>query len=546
MTKRTRSLGTGLKAHHEKQLKESGIEYAAHLGLESTVEGLKFRYPNLETKKFETGFYRIRYDKVKGDQRYNQPSRSGVKLYFPPTFAFHPDAVLREHWWDALEDKEDKPRTVVIVEGEKKALALQQALGSRTIVVGLGGVWNWGRKAADGDRSLIDDFKLIKRWKDRDVYICFDSDVETNDQVEHAEHRLQEALRRELKVRARLISLPPDDDGLKVGVDDLIAGMGDGFSRLWRELCQDSVRGVRVKLPEPITGRTLVTTSWPKDGVILSDGEYSNLLVEGGTGFVHAGSGVGKTYFLLQLSAALSSGSDFLGYKAAAKKRVLFLQQELSEGWFARRVKRLRQVFGSCVDDILFINGDFKLASVDRFKTAKLHMERLRKLIQRHSPDLCVLDPLQGYYDLAEGSVDHSREFMKAVVDVSKRTGSCILMSHHDRKDATGSSMSQMRGGSPFSDLSDTVLGIKRLPKFERGENGKLVKCKDEFGEALYHPTDLVINFDKVRHNDGPLPDRLAITRMPTFEDGSYNPFFMRLEDPQGMLEYGEGDTDEF
>jgi hypothetical protein len=248
-------------------------------------------------------------------------------------------------------------------------------------------------------------------------------------------------LKLELKVRARLISLEDDDEGHKQGIDDVIASAGAGFPRLWRRLCSDAHRGIRVSLPTPITGRTLLNTDWPKDGVILSDGEYSNLLVEGGAGFVHAGSGVGKTYFLLQLAASLAGGTEFLGYSAAGPKRVLFLQQELSEGWFARRVRRLRKVFGSVVDGISFINGDFQLASVDRFKTAKLHMERLRKLIQRNTPDLVILDPLQGYYDLAESSTDHSREFMKAVVDVAKKTGACVLMSHHDRKDSTGSSM---------------------------------------------------------------------------------------------------------
>jgi hypothetical protein len=528
-----------LKPIHKDQLARSGLTASEHLGLESTAEGLRFRYMDVETGKWLPKFWRVRYDKKKGGQKYNQPSRSGVKLYFPPTFAMSSDSVLKNYWYDALEDRDDRGRDVVIVEGEKKALALQEALGARTIVIGLGGVWNWGVKAGDGDRTLIKDWRLVKRWKDRDVYICFDSDVETNHQVEHAENRLQWALKKELKVRARLITLEDFEDGDKAGIDDVIAAEGDNFERHWRWLRSNAITGVRHRLPEPIDGRTLLSTKWPADGILLSDGEYSNLLVEGGTAFIHAGSGVGKTYFLLQLAASLTAGTSFLGFQSTPRK-VLFLQQELSEGWFARRVKRLRRTFGSTVDDILFINGDFKLASVDRFKTAKLHLERLSKLIARHRPDLLILDPLQGYYDLTEGSVDHSREFMKAIRDVSKKTGCCIVMSHHDRKDSTGSSMSQMRGGSPFSDLSDTVLGIKRLPLFERGENGKLVKKKDEFGEPLWHPSDLVINFDKVRHNDGPLPDRMPITRMPSFKDGTYNPFFVAIKDPQGMLDYPE------
>lgn len=522
-------LNEDIKPHHLRQLELSAITYANHLGLESTKEGLKFQYLNLKTKGFFKSFDRVRYDRTKGGQKYTQPAGSGVKLYFPPTYALSMDEQMKNYWWSALEDTELKPRTVVIVEGEKKALSLQSAIGPRCIVIGLGGVWNWGIKADDGDRKLIKDFQFVKRWKDRSVYICFDSDVESNPKVEKAEYMLQRQLREELGVRAKLITLTPEQEGDKVGIDDLIYSCGSSFGYTWRDLKFKAIKGQRYRLPTPITGGTLVTTNWPKSGVILSDGDYGNLLVEGGSAFVHAGSGVGKTYFLLQLSACLTAGKEFLGFQPDKHRKVLFLQQELSEGWFSHRVKRLKKAFGPYVDDICFVNGDFQLASIDKYKNASLYLERLQRLINRNDPDLVVLDPLQGYYDLAESSVDHSREFMKAIVSVSKSTGCCIVMSHHDRKDATGSSMSQMRGGSPFSDLSDTVIGIKRLPDFETNEKGHKVKRKDEFGEVIYHPTDLVVNFDKVRHNDGPLPPRMPITRMNPFEDGSFNPFFVPL-----------------
>jgi hypothetical protein len=149
----------------------------------SKVDGLQFKYLDMKTKKWARNFSRLRFDKPKAGQKYSQPVRSGVRLYFPPTWAMSMDDVKRRNWWDAVEDNDDKPRTVVIVEGEKKALALQQELGARVVVVGVGGVWNWGEKADDGDRTLIDEWRIIKRWKDRDVYICFDSDVESNAQV---------------------------------------------------------------------------------------------------------------------------------------------------------------------------------------------------------------------------------------------------------------------------------------------------------------------------------------------------------------------------
>jgi hypothetical protein len=495
-----------------------------HLGLESNKDGLGFSYWDLSTGKFSK-FVRTRLDIERGEgQKYSQPKGSGVKLYFPPTYLACSDEKLKARALSAINDGDDKPRSVVIVEGEKKALALQHRLGPRVVVIGIGGVWNWGVKSDDGDRVLVNDFKLVKSWKDRTVYLCFDSDVTSNPHVERAEYMLQTQLRVQFGVRARLITLE-DEKGEKQGIDDLVAAYGDSFPKLWAELKQDSVTGARYTMPRPISGQELCETDWDFEDVILSDGEYQHLMVESGTSFIHAGSGVGKTYFLLQLSACLASGREFLGFKTS-KRNVLFLQQELSNGWFARRVRRLRDVFGEPVDTLSFISGDFPLASVDKFKTAKLHLGRLERLIVRNDVEVCILDPLQGFYDLSESSTDHAREFMKAVTSVSKKTGCHIIMSHHDRKDTTGQSIAQMRGGSPFSDLADTVIGVKRLPLYERADNGKWVKMKDDFGEVLFHPSDLVLNFDKVRHCEGPLPDRMELMRMPQFDNGDFNPFF--------------------
>lgn len=524
-----------LERRHEDQLHESGIAYREWLGLESTPQGLAFTYPDIVKKQFRK-FQRVRLDHPAGDgQKYSQPKGSGVVLYFPPTFAFCPQEKYSARWWAALEDTDDIPRDVVIVEGEKKALALQQALGARTIVIGLGGVWNWGKKDDDGDRKLVKDFNHVKNWKDRRVYICFDSDVNDNPHVERAEFMLQMQLQQQLKVRARLITLNPGDNNEKVGIDDLVYEYGESFPVLWKELKKDSVSGVRYRIPDPITGRELCNREWEFEKTIVGDGENCHLLVEGGASFVHAGSGVGKTYFLLQLSASIAGGRPFLGFDCS-RRRVLFLQQELSNGWFSRRVRRLRSVFGSVVDDIQFLSGDFTLATVDRFKNAKMHLRRLERLIIRTDAQFVVLDPLQGYYDMSESSTDHAREFMKGITKVAKATGAHIALSHHDRKDTTGASISQMRGGSPLSDLADTVIGVKRAPLFERADNGKLVKVKDEFGEIIYHPTNLILNYDKVRHNEASLPERTYITRMRPLEDGTPNPFFEEADDNESYL----------
>lgn len=504
-----------LRDEHMDQLRRSGIVYANHLGVESDEKGLVFRYWDPEAKKFSE-FYRRRMDD--GRPKYLQPKGSGVKLYFPPTFLASRDDEARKWAEEALFGGR-KPRSVVIVEGEKKALALQQAVGPRVVVIGLGGVQNFNAKERDGDRTLVKDFDVVKDWQRRKVFICFDSDVQTNPQVEKAEWRLQRALREQLRCNARLITIDQIDDQ-KTGVDDLVALHGDNFLAEWIYLTKQASANYRYRVPRPITGQEMVDTEWDHSEVILGDENASNILTEGGVAFVHAGSGVGKTYFMMQLAAAFSSGSDFIGFHTK-KLKVLFMQQELSNGWFSRRVDKLLQ-HAEGAADIEFISGDLELASMDKYKTAALHMDRLTRVILRSDADVVFLDPIQGYYNLSESSVDHSREFMKGIVRVAHYTGAAIIMTQHDRKDSSGGSMSQMRGGSPFSDLADTVIAIRRIKLRDAEDHVR----KDEWGEPLYHPTDLVLKFDKVRHAEGPLPDQMRLTREERFPDGQRNPFF--------------------
>lgn len=159
-------------------------------------------------------FFRVRYleqVKAKGlgkrkDTRYGQPKGSGVSAYFP---------VVRGVDWEALRDNAKGP--LVITEGEKKALAATLA-GVPTI--GLGGVFNWLQADA-----LLPELAAFE-WKDRPVYICFDSDAAKNPNILAAEARLAMELgvRRDADVRIARIP-PPKDDG-KLGIDDLLVLRG--------------------------------------------------------------------------------------------------------------------------------------------------------------------------------------------------------------------------------------------------------------------------------------------------------------------------------
>jgi hypothetical protein len=158
--------------------------------------------PFIDASGRDTGYCRLKPDNPRKDfdgklHKYEAPLKVGSRLYIPPGCTRAAIRSLR----DAL----------VITEGEKKAARADQ---EGVPCVGLSGVWNWGKS-----NQLIEDLACIS-WQGRHVYIVFDSDGATNDNVQLAAKRLAEVLEK-LGATARTIFLPGGPQG-KVGLDDYL------------------------------------------------------------------------------------------------------------------------------------------------------------------------------------------------------------------------------------------------------------------------------------------------------------------------------------
>jgi hypothetical protein len=165
--------------------------------------------------------YRLRRDnpdwtvgkdgKPKPDRKYLGPPNSGNRLYIPPGVT--------------LEQLQDVTIPIAIVEGEKKALALWRLARYETerprfIPVAIAGVWSWRGKIGKANglrgeridlKGPIADLGRIQ-WKDRKVFIVFDTNVHTNDSVKWA----RKGIARELATRGagvQLVNLPEDCGG---------------------------------------------------------------------------------------------------------------------------------------------------------------------------------------------------------------------------------------------------------------------------------------------------------------------------------------------
>lgn len=173
-------------------------------------------------------FYRVRFletlkglaGKAKKQQRYSQPQTTTNHLYFPPLVK-----------WQAIAKNTDIP--IVITEGEKKAA---KACKEGIPTIGLGGVWSFRSKK--NKEFLIDDFKLVK-WEERTVWIIYDSDLTTNENVMKA----MLALSKELTNKGAYVynGYIPEVGGDKAGIDDyLLTHTAEEFLNLPMEEYEES------------------------------------------------------------------------------------------------------------------------------------------------------------------------------------------------------------------------------------------------------------------------------------------------------------------
>lgn len=111
---------------------------------------------------------------------------------------------------------------LLITEGARKADA---AVSVGLCCIALLGVWNFRGENEDGGLTALADWELIalkSKAGGREVYIIFDSDVMTKPAVAGALRRLKAFL--QLRgARVRVVYLPADAGGVKVGLDDFLA-----------------------------------------------------------------------------------------------------------------------------------------------------------------------------------------------------------------------------------------------------------------------------------------------------------------------------------
>ena len=197
-------------------------------------------------------FYRLKPDagQLTGDKpaKYLSAKGSGCRPYFSP-------------FLEANHIKE--VRDVIITEGEKKTDCLTLH-GFPTI--GIAGVDCWRDRRSDG---MLPELEQIK-WRGRNVFIVFDSDVVTKDSVKRALKALSSVLT-EKGANVRVTTLPTDLNGTKNGADDFIVKYGRKALEHLLRISRDSHKNKKyIWVEEPVKSHHFAIVASPVFGLIYA------------------------------------------------------------------------------------------------------------------------------------------------------------------------------------------------------------------------------------------------------------------------------------
>lgn len=489
-----RNGGAALEQSFTRKLKESGLDNTdskrlqfelcelAPKGLE--LQGAGFVIPYFDLSGRRTAFYRYRILQRKGwdaltaeqkRQRYTQPAKSAPELYLPPLVDWRKAAA-------------DASQPLVITEGELKAACGCKLTAYPTI--GLGGVENW--KATKRGLAWLPQFNLFQ-WEGRRVYIAFDSDAATNENVQRAERGLA-AVAAQWGALVHVVRVPYSASA-KVGLDDYVTAHG---AQAWAALIdgtppyrQDAASADNRPAMHVVELAAKSEPPVPMTFALASLLPHRNVTLLSGNG------GAGKSNLALTLCAHVAAGKDWNGF-AATQGRVMLVSMEDEADTLRRRlahivatyrldeaaVRESLRLVDATDDEFLAVEC---AANGERYLRTTASFEAMADRIRSYAPALVVIDNASEAFGANENERRMVRSFMRTLARLARTHGAAVMLLAHIDKAAARSG----GNGNTFSGSS----------AWHNGPRSRLVLVPDSKA-----PDRVILSVEKHQYS-GPVPD---------------------------------------
>jgi len=425
-------------------------------------------------------FCRYRLFKPKDDPKYLSAQKGGIHLYFPACRA-------RGQVIDYLKAHPNAP--VYITEGEKKAA---KAWLEGIPCIGLSGIWCWlanKQDRPDGEKILHPDFDYIPDLASRVVIMIYDSDANSPDKkadFDKCSNAFERCLRSRGISRYEKIVLPSDGD-TKVGLDDyLLEHPVNEFEKIVAE------QSMFVPFTKYVmTSKEFLSAKFSRIRSILEP-----WLGDTGLTMVHSAPGVGKTFFLLGLSVAITRKKlpeEFCGWKIKRGAGVLFVDGEMPPAITQSRLAKVEAGFPNNPTSkkrrlwlLSGMNYSRQTGKVLSFSNEDSRNE-FRKYVAKRPEKVIILDNIVSLMSVRdENDAGAWAEINQWLVSL-RAMGKSVIIVHHSSKGG------KQRGTSHRSDNLDTIINL-----VSRGDDGVLVKFEKHrnFGAGESAPVSIDFNID--------------------------------------------------
>jgi hypothetical protein len=191
------------------------------------------------------------------------------------------------------------------------------------------------------------------------------------------------------------------------------------------------------------------------------------LLPEPVTAAIVAPGSTGKSFFLLQLAASVTTGSPFFGHAIPQPGGVLLLGAEDDRDEIARRLHAIadangwpewreeRDLLGEHFYPIARVGEENRITIREGADIVR-NLQWIGEIISTANaiPNLrlIILDPVSRFRSGDENSNEDATKFVEALELIRRETGVTVLCAHHAKKGSDGSEADGIRGASAFVD----------------------------------------------------------------------------------------------
>jgi hypothetical protein len=238
----------------------------------------------------------------------------------------------------------------------------------------------------------------------------------------------------------------------------------------------------KAEAPEPLAKITTMTEFVdkplpPRDVLMRFWAEKGQLTILGGP------QKSGKSTLAMNVGLSLVLGKKFMDFDVPQPRRVLYIQQEISE---AAMQERARKMLGSTppssVSGFMLENR----AGHPLKLTKAADRESLRRLLQVCRADLVILDPLSTFHDKDENSATEMSEVLGYISELIAESGAGVLLIHHFGKPSIAQrhGSHKLRGSSVLGDRADGLILLD--PLFHERPADSLPLPSDCYGRVSF------------------------------------------------------------